>query len=284
MDTWYVKNTGGKVFGPIDLATLVSWTKDGRVEPLAGLSTDLKHWILAPQKPELEMDWVVENNPGQFYGPVNRAVIDTWRQSGALSAEARFYQDDRGAADALRAACDTAQATRDAACAELEKVRAELAHARTELARARAELENLGRERERLLHALNDVQTEQEAVRTERDQFKSERDEARAAHAETHAALEAARAAHTALTAECDRLKAEKEERERLPARTWETDVIVPEIIHDTPPPVMPSLFKPSGATGSSGAPSLADLERQAQAELARMGASGAKTFFTRRK
>ena len=32
MDKWYVKNTAGRVFGPIDLATLKSWVKDGRVE------------------------------------------------------------------------------------------------------------------------------------------------------------------------------------------------------------------------------------------------------------
>ena len=61
---WYVRNTAGKVFGPIDLESLKSWVKDGRVEPLAGVSCDLTHWVIAPLKPELEMNWVVENNPG----------------------------------------------------------------------------------------------------------------------------------------------------------------------------------------------------------------------------
>ena len=50
---WYVRNTAGKVFGPIDFDSLKAWVKDGRVEPLAGVSSDLKHWLLAPLKPEL---------------------------------------------------------------------------------------------------------------------------------------------------------------------------------------------------------------------------------------
>ena len=40
---WYVRNTAGKVFGPIDFDALKSWVKDGRVEPLAGVSCDLTH-------------------------------------------------------------------------------------------------------------------------------------------------------------------------------------------------------------------------------------------------
>ena len=97
MEKWYVRNTEGKVFGPIDLDTLKMWVKDGRVEPLAGISNDLRSWMLAPMKPELEMNWIVENNPGQFYGPTHRTVLDDLVKSGALSREARFYQDDRGA-------------------------------------------------------------------------------------------------------------------------------------------------------------------------------------------
>ena len=97
MEKWYVKNTAGNVFGPIDLETLKMWVKDGRVEPLAGISCDLRSWMLAPMKPELEMNWVVENNPGQFYGPTHRAVLDDLVKAGTLSREARFFQDDRGA-------------------------------------------------------------------------------------------------------------------------------------------------------------------------------------------
>ena len=75
-EKWYVRNTAGKVFGPIDFATLQKWVRDGRVEPLAGISENLRDWMLAPLKPELEMDWIIENNPGQFYGPTHRTVVD----------------------------------------------------------------------------------------------------------------------------------------------------------------------------------------------------------------
>ena len=56
--------------------------------------------------------------------------------------------------------------------------------------------------------------------------------------------------------------------------REWQTEVIEPEIVSDEPPPAVREIFRP-------GRPqTLADLERQAQAELARMGAAGAKKFF----
>ena len=111
---WYVRNPAGKVFGPIDFESLKSWVKDGRVEPLAGVSSDLKHWVLAPLKPELEMNWVVENNPGQFYGPTHKAVVDDLVKMGTLSPAARFYQDDRGAALERIRALEAAVAAKDA--------------------------------------------------------------------------------------------------------------------------------------------------------------------------
>ena len=58
-EKWYVRNTAGKVFGPIDFETLQKWVRDGRVEPLAGISENLRDWMLAPLKPELGMDWII---------------------------------------------------------------------------------------------------------------------------------------------------------------------------------------------------------------------------------
>ena len=48
---WYVKNADGKVFGPVDDEKLLAWVKDGRVEPFAGVSNDLKTWKLASLVP-----------------------------------------------------------------------------------------------------------------------------------------------------------------------------------------------------------------------------------------
>ena len=219
-----MRNTAGKVFGPIDFETLKSWVRDGRVEPLAGISENLQDWMLAPLKAELEMDWVIENNPGQFYGPTHRAVVDDFVRSGTLSDGARFYRDDRGRSE----------------------------------------------------RALAALAAERDALTVERDTLKAERDALAAAKAN-----EARKAAETAkryedevakLKEEVDGLKAEKE---AVHAREWKTEVLVPEVVvsSEPPPPVARTAFGGQAA-------SLAALERQAQAELARMGASGAKKFF----
>ena len=60
--------------------------------------------------------------------------------------------------------------------------------------------------------------------------------------------------------------------------REWKADAIEPEIVSEEPPPPIRDMFKPSRPSVQQT--TLADLERQAQAELARMGASGAKKFF----
>ena len=60
--------------------------------------------------------------------------------------------------------------------------------------------------------------------------------------------------------------------------REWKADVVEPEIVSEEPPPPIRDMFKPSRPSVQQT--TLADLERQARAELARMGASGAKKFF----
>ena len=225
---WYVKNSDGKVFGPVDEAKLLAWVKDGRVEPFAGLSNDLKTWKLASLEPSLEMDWIVENEPGRFYGPTHRAVIDDLINSKALSAGYRIYRDDHGGA-----------------------VDKEVAAARDEAEKAMAELKS---EAEKSLAAKDD---EIAALKESAATFKAraERSEARAAELE-------------------EKIAKLTETRKR----EWQTEVVEPEIVSEEPPPAVREVFKPGRAQ------TLADLERQAQAELARMGAVNAKRFFGLRK
>ena len=90
----YVKGSDGKVFGPVDDAKLLAWVRDGRVEPFAGVSNDLKTWRLASLEPSLEMDWIVENEPGRFYGPTHRAVVEDLIKSKSLAQGYRIYRDD----------------------------------------------------------------------------------------------------------------------------------------------------------------------------------------------
>jgi len=263
-EKWYVRNTAGKVFGPIDFATLQNWVRDGRVEPLAGISENLQDWMLAPLKPELEMDWIVENNPGQFYGPTHRAVVDDFVKSGTLSPGARFYCDDRGKADKALKALEAEKA------AEADRADKALNGLKSELTTTKAELEALEAEKvaeaDRADKALNGLKSELAATKAELDATKTELD---------------------ATKAELDALKAEKA---AVHAREWKTEVLVPEVVvaNEPPPPVARTAFTgtiaPHAGVGSpfagADASSLAALERQAQEELARMRASGSKKFF----
>jgi len=255
---WYVRNTTGKVFGPIAFETLQSWVRDGRVEPLAGISENLRDWMLAPLKPELEMDWIIENNPGQFYGPTHRAVVDDFMKSGTLSPGARFYYDDRGKGlEALKAL-------------KVEK-EAEVLKGLNALKALKAELETL--------------KAEFETLKAEKEALKSEKD---AEVLKGLNALKALKAELATTKAELEKLKAEKT---AVHAREWQTEVLEPEVVvSDAPPPPMArTAFNVTTRAPHTGAASpfsgadpaaLAALERQAQAELARMKASGAKKFF----
>lgn len=284
-EKWYVKNTQGKVFGPIDFETLKGWVRDGRVEPLAGLSNDLKSWMLAPLKPELEMNWIVENNPGQFYGPTHRNVVDDLVKMGTLSSAARFYQDDRGvglermrAMESALAAKDGELTQRDTALSEAQKLSAKkdlqlaaaqkavrerddrLSEAKAQLAQKDTQLADFAK-----AVSLRDGQLQQKEQELARRDAEAQRLQ-----------LEIRRRDE-----EIAQLKEQMVKREVVHEREWKTDVIVPEVVVDeAPPPVARQAFGKNPFAGGAGPSSLADLERRAQQELARMGASGAQKFF----
>lgn len=245
---WYVKNPDGKVFGPADDTKILSWVKDGRVEPFAGVSNDLKNWHLASCEPLFEMDWIVESEPGRFYGPTHRSVIDDLVKSGAVSSACRVYRDDHGgmlekqvsdARSEAESAMAEIQAEAEKAMAEL-KVEAEkkLSAKEAELAEMRAAVEAAGKR-------AADIEKELRTL---------------VAAAEKRAAD---------LEKELAAINASKK-------REWEMEVLEPEIVSDEPPPTA----RESVHATPGRAQSLAELERRAQAELARMGASGAKNFF----
>ena len=78
---------------------------------------------------------------------------------------------------------------------------------------------------------------------------------------------------------EVSKLKREMEDRQAPHAREWSTEVVEPEIVTDEmPPPVARQAFDFGNASA------LADLERRAQQELARMGPLHAKKFFKIKK
>ena len=283
MEKWYVKNTAGKVFGPIDLETLKGWVKDGRIEPLAGISPDLKNWMLAPLKAELEMNWVVENEPGQFYGPTHRTVLDDLKKAGSLSREARFFQDDRGAGAERQRALESALTAKEDEIAQREKVFVEaqklsgkkdllLAAAQKTIAqrdeRIAADVAALA-QRDGQIAELTKAVAQKEGDRARAEQELAARDaEVRQLQAEIEQFKE-----------QVAELQKEMERRQTPHAREWSTEVVEPEIVTDEmPPPVARQAFDFNGTSA------LADLERRAQQELARMGPLRVRKFFKIKK
>jgi len=280
---WYVKSTAGKVFGPIDLETLKGWVKDGRIEPLAGISSDLKNWMLAPLKPELEMNWVVENEPGQFYGPTHRTVLDDLKKAGSLSREARFFLDDRGAGAERLRALEAALSAKDAELAQREMifVEAQKLSGKKDLQLAAAQKTIAQRDERIAADVATLAQRDGQIAELTKAVAQKEADRAR-----TEQELAARDAKVQQLQAEIEQfkqqiadLKEEMEKRQTPHAREWSTDVIEPEIVADEmPPPVARQAFD----FGNTAA--LADLERRAQQELARMGPLHVKKFFKLKK
>jgi len=293
MEKWYVKNTAGKVFGPIDLEMLKMWVKDGRVEPLAGISTDLQSWMLAPLKPELEMNWVVENNPGQFYGPTHRMVLDDLLKAGSLAHDARFYQDDRGEGlERLRMLAaaisekDSEISRRDKALVEAQKVSAKkdlqisaAQKAVTQRDERVAEATSLLAQRESQVEALNKALQVKEG----------ELARLNAELARKQSELEKAQQEIKNRDAELAEIKEAQERANAIHQREWKTEVVEPEVIvADMPPPVARQAFglqrAAPGKAGGMSVSRLAAMERQAQQELASIGITDIRQLLGKRK
>ena len=96
---WFVRSSEGKVYGPTDRKTLIEWAKEGRIEPSGFVSSDRKIWLPAQLMSELEMKWVVEAEPGKFYGPFNRNVVSRLALSNGVPPGAVFYRKHELAID-----------------------------------------------------------------------------------------------------------------------------------------------------------------------------------------
>lgn len=236
---WYVKGADGKVFGPADDKRILEWVRDGRVDPFAGVSNNLKNWKLASLEPLFEMDWIVEIEPGRYYGPTHRTVVEDLFKSNSVSRSCRIYRDYHDGAVEKDAAI---------ARAEAEKAMAEM---QAEAERAMSELKS---EAER---AISVKDAEILGLKSEIAELKSFAEQAESRVQELERKIES--------------LTATKK-------REWLVDVVDPEIVTEEAPPPVREVFNPGKKQ------MLADLERQAQAELARMGAAEAKKFFGLKK
>jgi hypothetical protein len=89
---WYVRTADGSVYGPADVASLVSWAEDGRLDADTSVSKDRVSWTPAPLMDELAMSWLVEIKPGKVIGPFNRRYLIDSSATGVLPPEARVYR------------------------------------------------------------------------------------------------------------------------------------------------------------------------------------------------
>lgn len=85
---WFLlKYDDGTVFGPIAFQQLRQWARDAQVSPLDKVSTDEKTWTKAPMIPELEMDYLIEVSPDQFYGPTTIGAVKEFVDIGEINSE-----------------------------------------------------------------------------------------------------------------------------------------------------------------------------------------------------
>ncbi|MEA3187323.1 MAG: hypothetical protein QOD99_1153 [Chthoniobacter sp.] len=85
---WFLmKHDDGTVFGPLTFEQLRLWALEAQVSPLDKVSTDEKTWIKAPMVPELEMDYLLEVSPDQYYGPTTIGAVREFLQIGEITPE-----------------------------------------------------------------------------------------------------------------------------------------------------------------------------------------------------
>ena len=269
---WFVRAADGKIFGPIDAETLVAWARDSRIEPSFAVSNDRENWLAAPLVAELGMTWLVETEPGTFYGPFNRAVVDSLLQAGTLSKSARLYELDTGRAAAEIARLGAELEAKTSALADLEERAAKQAETtKKTMAFMEAKLSELSG-----AQATASSAADQELAAA-REEIYAQRDRAEKAEAEAASSRLRAEKAEAEAAAGKKRLAVAESEladlRSQLETVTKfsavktapKAEAIRPEVvISDAPPPKSAPHFPGMGSSAG-----LAALEAAARRELA---------------
>ena len=151
--TWYLmKNEDGTVFGPITFDQLRGWAMDAQVSPLDKVSSDEKTWLKAPMVPELEMDYLVEVSPDQFYGPTTLGAVREFLQMGEINGDTPVTNCRDGTVKPIKSIAelqalleegDTQQPVRTSIRVNLQQRVRELEEALMEERRAREQAEHL---------------------------------------------------------------------------------------------------------------------------------------------
>ena len=85
---WFLlKHEDQSVFGPLEFDQVRQWALAAQLSPLDRVSTDGKSWTKAPMVPELEMDYLIETGPDQFYGPTTIGSVREFLTAGEITLE-----------------------------------------------------------------------------------------------------------------------------------------------------------------------------------------------------
>ncbi len=87
---WYLRLGDGGVFGPVSIATLVDWARQGRVMASNEVSNDNQNWHPAASLEELGMSWYIETASGALHGPFNRAAAELLARDGRLGSDVKI--------------------------------------------------------------------------------------------------------------------------------------------------------------------------------------------------
>lgn len=100
---WYLlKHDDGALFGPIPFDQLRQWAVEAQISPLDKVSTDEKNWVKAPMVPDLEMDYLIEVSPDQYYGPTTVGAVREFLQMGEIHMETRVTNCRDGSESILK--------------------------------------------------------------------------------------------------------------------------------------------------------------------------------------
>ena len=86
---WFLlKQADGNVFGPMPFSHLQQWAADAYISPFDKVSNDETNWVKAPMIAALEMDYLLEIEPGAYYGPTTIGAIREFLASGEIAQDA----------------------------------------------------------------------------------------------------------------------------------------------------------------------------------------------------
>jgi len=100
---WFlIKKEDETVFGPLPFSQLNRWAEDACISPLDKVSSDGTTWVKAPMIPELHMDYLLELEPGAYYGPTTIGAIREFLINGEITMETLLTNCNTGEKKVLR--------------------------------------------------------------------------------------------------------------------------------------------------------------------------------------